>query len=36
MAFGMFFTLAFLPVGLIVALVVCLQRSRFVAVASAS
>jgi methylthioxylose transferase len=27
MAFGMFFTLAFLPVGLIVALVVCLPRS---------
>ena len=27
MAFGMFFTLAFLPVGLIVAFVVCLQRS---------
>jgi methylthioxylose transferase len=26
MAFGMFFTLAFLPVGLIVALVVCFQR----------
>ena len=27
MAFGMFFTLAFLPVGLIVALVVCFHRS---------
>ncbi len=27
MAFGMFFTLAFLPVGLIVALIVCLHRA---------
>ena len=34
MAFGMFFTLAFLPVGLIVALVVCFQPVGLVAVAS--
>ena len=33
MAVGMFFTLAFLPVGLIVALVVCFRRIALVAVA---